>query len=43
MLTLVYSTPILGCNAVFSSPSIIAVWALNAVIVAAVCAAEEAV
>ena len=43
MLTLVSSTTILGCNAVFSGPSIIAVRALNAVFIAAVCAAKEAV
>ena len=43
MLTLVCSTTILGCDAVFSRPNITAVWALNAVFVAAVCAAKEAV
>ena len=43
MLTLVYSTTILGCNAVFGSPSITAVWTLDAVFIAAVCAAKEAV
>ncbi len=43
MLTLVHSTTVLGCDAIFGSPSITAVWALNAVFVAAVCAAKEAV
>ena len=43
MLTLVYNTTVLDCSAIFGSPGITAVWALNAVFVAAVCAAKEAV